>query len=469
MSDRLARRYARWLRFYPPGPRRAEMLATLLECAPAERVRPTAREIVNLVGYGLRARLGRPASNAVVVLATLVTLATGLLGAAAAARIGWVYAPSLPAGAQSQELGATVFPGQRVWGGGDAEPFVPSADGDRTIYGFADYWVKHSDTSRDVHTYAKGARDRLAAAGWDVRGEVTYETEVASDTPISTAGFWATHDGLVLTYTGVHWGNRASYDSDGAASFMLTRSAPSWLPGVAVAGGVLGAVAGWLLFGWASRRSEGHPLRTTVAAFLGWAVALVTPLSALVGGTWSGQPDRPGDEVYWLGLRVLSDGMGVMILVLGVAALAAARLRVVLPVAVVALVAVVAATGWQSAAFATCTPSGPPADPPPADVAHSRVARVYIAQNTTDEQRNYAEAAIGRVWGATSFSFHYDPTDEEYRHAYCDGGRLAGDSGMRMPYFWEIGMSSPGVFPALVDEVAPMPGVVAVRHGREYR
>ncbi|WP_433790037.1 hypothetical protein [Actinoplanes sp. CA-252034] len=315
MSDRLTRRYAFWLRFSPPGPRRAEMLATLLECAPPERVRPTGREILNLVGYGLRARLGRPASTAVVVLAVLIALASGLLGAAAAARAGWAAAPSLPSGAESRALGETVFPGRKVWGGGDAETFVPSGDGEQTVYGFADYWIEHDDGTRDVLAYARGARDRLAAAGWDVHGDVTFEEDEESVTPIGTAAFWASRGDLVLSYTGVLWGDRAP-----------------------------------------------------------WA--------------------------------------------------------------------------------------------PPAEVAHSRVARVYIAQDSTNEQRDYAQAAIARVWGATSFSFHYDPTDDEYRYAYCDGGELTGDSGMRVPYFWEIGLTSPGVFPALVDEVSPMPGVVAVRHGR---
>ncbi|MEU4690663.1 hypothetical protein [Actinoplanes sp. NPDC023714] len=465
----LERRYSYLLRVHPPGPRRAEMLATLLECAPPERVRPTGREIFNIIGYGLRARLGRPASTAIVVLAVLASLAAGLLGAAVAARVGWHYAPALPSGAASQELGATVFPGKRVWGGGDAETFVESGDGEQTIYGFADYWVKHDDTTRDVLAYAEGARDRLAAAGWDVHGDVTHESEAGSESSIDTAGFWATRDGLVLTYTGVLWGERAPWDSDGAASFQLTRSAPPWLATVAVAGGLLTAAFGWLLVGWASRRTEDDPARAGVAATAGWTAVLLTLLSALLGGLWNIQADRPGDEVLWLGLRALTGVPGAMILGLIVVALAAVRLRAALP-PIAVLTCLIAAACWHApAVLASCAPSGPPADPAPADVAHSRVARVYITQSSTDEQRNYAQAAISRVWGTISYSFHHDPTDDEYRWAYCDGGDLTGDSGMTVPYFWEIGLSSPGVFPALADEVAHMPGVVAVRHGEEYR
>jgi hypothetical protein len=439
------------------------MLGTLLECAPPERTRPTVREAAGLVRHGLRARLGRPASTAVVVLATLVSLACGLLGAAAAARVGWAFAPALPAG---DSLGATVFPGLRVWGGGDAEPFVPSADGETTEYGYADYWVNNFGGTRDVRAYAEGARDRLAAAGWEIRGDVFYEEDVASDTPIRTAEFWATRDGLVLSYTGTHWGNRASYDSDGAASFTLSRSAPAWLAVAAVAGGLLGAPAGWLLTGWASRRTMGRQFRTATAAALGWMAVLLTSFSVLIGGLWSWQPDRPGDEPFWLALRALTGEVGWVIAGLGLAALGAARPRVLIPVVAV----LIGAAGWQSAAAAaSCTPSGPPAVLPAADVAYSRLARVYVAQDATPEQRNLAEAAMGRVWGTRGWSFHYDPTDEQYRYAYCDGGRLAGDSGMRVPYFWEIELSSPGVFPALEAEVGGMPGVVAVRHGVPYQ
>ncbi|MEU4427350.1 hypothetical protein AB0F81_42565 [Actinoplanes sp. NPDC024001] len=460
MTARLARRYRWLLRCYPPGPRRAEMLGTLLECAPPDRARPTWREAVNLVRFGLRARLGRPAGTAIVVLAALVSLASGLLGAAGAARLGWEFAPSLPV---ADELKATVFPGLHVWGGGDAEPFVPSADGETTEFGYADYWVDHTGATQDVRAYAEGARDRLAAAGWDIRGALTVEEDRSSEPVSAEAGFWATTDGLVLEFSAVHWEGRAWYDSDGAASFTLSRSAPGWLTVVAVAGGLIGALAGWLLTGWASRRSEGHEFRSAAAGAMAWMTVLLTLFAALLGGLWSWDPERPGDEVVWLGLRVLTGEAGVVIAGLALLALAAARLRAVIP-AVVVLAGVVAATGWNSAAIASCTPVGPPADPPASSVEHSRVARVYVAQDATAEQRNLAEAAIGRVWGTRGWSFHYDPTDAEYRDAYCGGGRLTGDSGMRVPYFWEIEMSSPGVFPALDAEVAHLPGIVAVRH-----
>jgi hypothetical protein len=246
MSDRLARRYAYWLRFYPPGPRRAEMLATLLECAPPERTRPTGREILNLIVYGLRARLGHPASTAVVVLAVLVALASGLLGAAAAARIGWWP----PAG--------TCTATSRPWRRSRPRPrSAPPRSGPP-----ATIWCS-ATPGRSGATGRRGLRRR---------------------------------------------------------------------------------------------------------------------------GQFSAHPVRPG----------------------------------------------LAGRGRRHR-------------------GSSRRAR---------------RLAAVRVGGTTWLLFHHDPHDEEYRYAYCDGGRLTGDSGMKVPYFWEIGLSSPGVFPALASEVTPMPGVVAVRHGR---
>lgn len=68
----LERRYRRLLRSDPRGRRRAELLDTLLDAAPAGCTRPTLRESADLLRNGLWAPLGRPASRGVVVLAVLV-------------------------------------------------------------------------------------------------------------------------------------------------------------------------------------------------------------------------------------------------------------------------------------------------------------------------------------------------------------------------------------------------------------
>ncbi len=119
--------------------RREELLDTLLQAAPPgrRRRRPTVGEAVDIVRCGLRARLGRPRSRGVVVYAVLVMLAGAYLGAFATHRIGWEFAPPLPSGQPAARLSATAFPGLQVWGGGDAELFVPQDDGEGIRYGSA--------------------------------------------------------------------------------------------------------------------------------------------------------------------------------------------------------------------------------------------------------------------------------------------------------------------------------------------
>lgn len=425
---------------------------------------PTAGKVGDLVRHGLRARLGRPKSSGVVVLAILVTLVCGLFGAAAATRVGWEFAPSSPGGAESAALAVTVFPGQQVWGGGDARLFDESVDGDWTSqYGSVDYWVKHTAQTRDVHTYAQGARARLAAAGWLIQ-------DGAADA--ESVEFSATRDGLFLTYSSYHLPDRPWYDSDGVTSFAVSRaSVPSWLPWVAVAGGGLAAVTGWLIFGWASRRSEGDMLRTGFGAVFAGITLVVAALLVLLASQHHPPSPRPENEALWAMLWNLHDGAALVVLFPALAAVVSAALPGRVQVAACAALTVVvlgAASGVPTWLRGSCTPSGPPPNPSAEDAAGSDLARVFVRQDSTDEQRNLAEAAINRVWGAMASSFHQDPASVEYRYAYCDGRRLAGDSGNRMPYFWEVAVSGSNRLPALVAEVGHLPGVVAVRLGRPY-
>ncbi len=206
------------------------MLDTLIEAAPAGRRRPTVREAADVVRWGLRARLGRPGSRAVVVYAALVMLAGAYLGAFAGHRAGWEFAPDLPSGQRAERLAATLFPGLHVWGGGDAELFTPHDDGEGIRYGSAGYRVRHTAATRDVGAYSAGVRDRLAAAGWTVHDYAVHEPEDLIDGGAEyRASFRATSPGLVLAFSDHHWTQRPAYDSDGAAAFDLWRAPPPWL------------------------------------------------------------------------------------------------------------------------------------------------------------------------------------------------------------------------------------------------
>ncbi|SNY24986.1 hypothetical protein [Paractinoplanes atraurantiacus] len=421
---------------------------------------------MNLTRFGLRARLGRPASGSVVVLSVLVALAGGLLGAAAGARLGWTLQKPLPAGAEAERLTATAFPGLPVLGGGDAPPFVPAfgADGGE-IYGFAEYWVRNTAETREVLAYTKGVRDRLAGAGWRIRDDVSYDED--HDQPSWSAGFSATRGGLILVYSAYYVKNHPWYDSDGSAGFQLSRSTPPWPARFAVPGALLAAGIGWLMLGWARRRSEGHPGRAMGAAALAWSAIVVVALSLFFVRLWFSQPGPLEGSALWTTLDQLSQAPTTLALGLGLLALATAvlpaRLRVFAAAALV-LITVGAMTGWPGWARPGCTPSGPPADLPAAEVASSLLARVYVTGDASDDQRNIAEAAIWHVPSVRTMTWSADVTDQDFRDAYCGGGRINGASRATLPPFWQLELSSPGAFGGLVAEVGKLPGVAAVRH-----
>jgi hypothetical protein len=474
VTSPLERRYRRWAIAYPPGARRQELIDTLIDCAPPGRERPVPREVFSLLRHGMRARLGRPGGSAIVVLATLVALLGGLVGGAAAARVGWEWAPALPGGTQAEALKQTVFPGMTAFGGGDAPLIVASSDGESIRFGFADYWVEHTAATRDLEAFTAGARDRLVAAGWRIHGDITAtESEPDEITPTRTTAFLASRGGLVLAFTDTLWSNRAAWDNDGAASFTLSRAAPAWLWAFTVAGGLLGALCGWLLVGWASRRVSPGGAPAFAVGTLAWPVVVLTLLVALGTGMWSIQPDRPWSETLFVALfRLvgLAPYAGLAALpALAIAAVSGPRLNGrVLAASLAVVLAGVAGVVWSqrepaSASSAECRPSGVPAEPPAEQTRLAMTVHVFIRQDTTADQRNLIQAAIARVWGTWAFNFYYDPTAPEYADAYCGGRSLPAGTGATLPYFWRVDISSPGVFAGLEAEVAGLPGVLGVR------
>jgi hypothetical protein len=486
---RLERRYRRLLLSYPPGPRRAELLDTLIEGAHAGgRRRPSARQVANLLRCGLRARLGHPRSRGIVVLATLIALLAGVFGAAAVAPLGWRTAPALPSGTESDSLKREVFPGLVAWGGGDAARWVPTGDGEGEQYGFADYWVWHTAETRDVTAYTTGVRDRLAAGGWTIRHDVELTGPEADNVGPAwrSATFTATRGGLILRFDDMVVDKTAPWSTEGSAGFELSRAAPAalWLL-VAVVGLIAVALA-WLLTGWVARRVEGRRLRRAVivvAAAGGLAVLLPATAFAML---WAANSDHPplAEEVWFLGLRYVLGWLGQPVLVAGCAVFLVAafpgRSEWARPVraatfgaAVLALLAAGSAgrlpdllDGDQrpvAAAVQPCVPVAPAGSGAVGEDRLSYVTRVFVRPEATSEQRNFIEAAIGRTPGIRSFDFYYDPTSQEYRDAYCHGAPLVAGSGGALPHFWQIDLSSPGVLPGLAAEVGAMPGVVAVR------
>jgi hypothetical protein len=480
---RLERRLRRLLMAYPPGPRREELLDTIMEGEEGAPRRRSVRQALNLLRHGMRARLGHPRSHAVVVIATLVTLLTGLFGVAAVAPLGWALAPSLPQGAASDELKREVFPGLTAWGGGDAARWVPTGDGEGRQYGFAYYWAQATTATRDVAGYTNQARDRLAAQGWTIRGDVEVADSPPDQAPPASrsATFWATRDSLILHFDDEAYEKAAAWDSEGFVAFTLSRSAPPALWLIVLAGGLIAALLGWLTTGWVARRVEGRRLLRTVTV-LSVAIGLLISLPLVAFVMLNSIPDdspRTADEVFFLGVRGLLGLWQPALLFVGVMLLLAVMPRrgewkrpvrvMAVGAALVALAAVwfadraprLVENARRTASHDSCVLATPAWNTAAGDRL-SYTSRVFIRPQTSADQRNLIQAAISRIPGTRGFNFNYDPSSQAYRDAYCNGAPLPAGAGADLPYFWDVDLSSPGVLPGLAAEVGTMPGVVAV-------
>ena len=286
MAGPLARRYGRLLFAYPRAYRRRrgdELLGALLDAAPPGRTRPTAREAANLIGHGLRCRLGRPAGRSVVSWAVLTVVISGVFSAAFATRAGWETARPLPGTAETRAMLAEILPGQEFTGiqdapamfviygqplswnaarelllgdggeyeqsgvaGGISAPSLPPQETVDLVRQnlLAHHWTVYPLIIHSIDTGAPGDREAIPQSTTIVarRGDTVFTMEVyPPEVPISppvNAGF-------------------------------LRATPPAAYP-IGLTGGILGAVVAFLLFGWASRRTEGrHPARVVVKLLLG--------------------------------------------------------------------------------------------------------------------------------------------------------------------------------------------------------
>jgi hypothetical protein len=330
MSRRLATPYRLLLRVYPKGLRRGELADTLLMAAEAGHVRPGPIETLNLLRQGMRARLGRPLSRGVVVLAIFASIFSGFLSASLANRIGWEAAPALPSGAAWTQLAEMLTPGLSArWYERSDGPF--RNNGGETDAASVSYSTDRTPATEDVDAYLAGLQQRLEAAGWTVTD--TYST---SPTDIETGArqnnsqaLTARNDALVLSFEDYF---DATY-AEGGLRVSIYRAEPRWLTGSTLAVGLLGMLAGWLLAGWASRRLEHRPWAAPLAATtaIGGLVLLIP--AWLLGslqylGTLSGTagPDSP----FWRGL-VPTDEFGGMAYPAGAAITAAIAVAALCP------------------------------------------------------------------------------------------------------------------------------------------
>jgi hypothetical protein len=479
-DPRLVRAYRRLLRAYPPGPRREELLDTLVECAPPGRRRPALREVVNLTRHGCRARLGRPKSRGVVVLTLFLALTGGILGAAAANRLGWEAAPPLP---DSAGIAGTVFPGLTTWGGGPAPAgIVSQSDGEGLEYGYAVTWVRHTAATRDVAAYTAGVRSRLEAAGWRVTSvdPPLDETDVVgANAADRSESFTATRGPLGLRFNDYYWAGRPAYDGDGNATFYLWQGPPTWLAAVTWLGFLPGALLAWLLTGWASRRLEPNPGMTGPAATGAVLAVLCVVPAALLAVSGDGRADETAGPT-WQGLGfaltapVVLFGLFAGLLLLIAAVQRPPRWRPALPrrprraIALAAVAALLTGAGVYSLVTGylmpgSCTPSVPAGIVDPPEAREGGRARVYLSRQATVDQRNLAQAAIWRGLGGSQ-DFAGDPRAPGFTTPYCEHGRIDDDVAETLPQHWTVELASPGLFGGLANEMMATPGVVAVEH-----
>ncbi|MFD2764019.1 hypothetical protein [Micromonospora eburnea] len=294
-------RYYRWLLLaYPRAYRRErgeEILGLLLDTAPAGRTRPTVREAFDLVRGGLRCRLGRPASTSVGAWAVLTALICGLFTASLAARIAWETSRPQPDRDEVAAVFAEAFPGHQLDDDIMTAPalFVfynnpltwrslkPVLFGDGGEYqeGMAVASAAGPAPMSEAEALAT-ARQRLQAGGWQVYAPATEVLEVCASAtchrasqPVQTT-LIAHRDDTVLRATF----HDASYNS--YLGVEMQRATPPAVLPAAVLAGLAGGVLTWLVFAWASRRTEGRrgvAALLAIALFLWWAPALLSTAS----------------------------------------------------------------------------------------------------------------------------------------------------------------------------------------------
>jgi hypothetical protein len=185
-------------------------------------------------------------------------------------------------------------------------------------------------------------------------------------------------------------------------------------------------------------------------------------------------------EPFWMGLVYLGEAPALLAAILAALILLMAvtvspprplrqwRRRPAVFTAVIAAGAILAGLGIHGlgaghVAIGSCTPKVPSGveDPPAAHMSY--LSRVYISRQATDDQRNLAQAAIGRGYGG-GFTFSGGPAASGFTDAFCGHGRVAAEVAGTLPGYWTVDLSSPGLFGGLAAEVIVMPGVVAVQH-----
>ncbi|SCG42414.1 hypothetical protein OG836_15840 [Micromonospora zamorensis] len=235
-------------------------------------------------------RLGRPATGAAVAWVPLAAIICGLFTGALVSRAAWETSRPQPDRAEAGAVLATAFPGHSL-GEIDTPPAL------FVVYGHAlrlttvktlvlgdggEYQESATSAAAlgappvPTEQIVAVARQRLTGAGWQVYDPQVTEGTTCADKTCATPR--AITDTTLLARRGDTILN-ASVSSQTAVdvpylSVELRRAPPPLVVPAGVLGTLLGAAAGWWVFGWASRRTEGRRRRGTVNVLAGVAVVL---------------------------------------------------------------------------------------------------------------------------------------------------------------------------------------------------
>ncbi|MEV6344100.1 hypothetical protein [Actinoplanes sp. NPDC051851] len=286
---RLERHYRRLTLAYSGQYRRRhgdEIVTTLLEMAEPGRERPSASEAWHLIASGVRQRFRVPRRPFALVATVLVTLVTGVFGAAAGSWFGEKTFTELPSKA------ATV---------GVLEAAMPDAADDamwiirNSEAGNADFLTLGTSPGERESASAwtiEQARDGLAAAGWRTSDfqifEVTTEDKAWAEAQSvvlndRSGHLTAERDGLIMNLNMTDGTNGEPGKASIGGTMFAARST-AYVPLVA-GGALLGGIAGWLLVAaLAYRIRTTRPGRGQVTGvFAGIALAAsVLPVWAVV-------------------------------------------------------------------------------------------------------------------------------------------------------------------------------------------
>lgn len=259
------------LRAYPRAYRRRhgdEIVSTLTDAAGSGRERPTAAEVCDVLAAGLRQRFRLPLGRLVVLGAALVAVTTGGLGAALGSAAAWLTTPAVPDDNVVRDLAALAT----------GEPYRSAIRRDAGQLGLLPVATAVAPDPIAGWT-PPAAEKRLADAGWGVD---PLETRLSSY-PDPVSGRVVTHmvaerDGVLLRISAE--GPTDLLGETHALVFVEPATPASALP-LAVAGGLVGLLAGWMLTARATYRLRrlrpSHRLPAPVLAAV--AVAVLTPLT----------------------------------------------------------------------------------------------------------------------------------------------------------------------------------------------